>query len=157
MSESIPHRYARETAYEVLGVPTTASAADLRNRLAEMEGEIREAGLAPAERARRGERIKTAYDQISTGPQRVRIDFFMIDERLGHLQAQSVANTIPKPELSVDDVFKARKIKVTHESLWDELGLLQSEPARIEGLVLRPMSIVPEYELPPLLAIAFDC
>ncbi len=157
MAEPLKHRYLRETAYEILGVSTTASAVELRDKFADQEREIRESGLSPSERARRGERVKVAYDQLSTGGQRVRIDFFLVDARLGQMQAQSVADTVPKPELSVDDVFKARKIRVTHEALWEDLEQMQAEPPRVEGLNLRPMNVDVEYELPPPLAIAFDC
>lgn len=157
MAEPLKHRYLRETAYDILGVSTTATAVELRDKFADQEREIRESGLPPSERAKRGERVKLAYDQISTGGQRVRIDFFLVDSRLGQMQAQSVANTIPKPELSVDDVFKARKIRVTHEALWEDLEQLRAEPPRVEGINLRPMNVEVEYELPPPLAIAFDC
>ncbi len=157
MAEPLKHRYIRETAYEILGASTSATALELRDKFAEQEREIRESGLSSSERGKRADRVKLAYDQLSTGGQRVRIDFFLVDARLGQMQAQSVADTVPKPELAVDDVFKARKIRVTHEALWEDLEQMQADPPRVEGLNLRPMNVEVDYELPPPLAIAFDC
>lgn len=157
MSETYQHRYARETPYEILGTPTTASAEQLRARKAQLEEEIQVSGQSSSERARLEERLDQAYKQVSTGSRRVRADFFLVDPRLGQMQAQAAANQVPKPDLSIDDAFRPRKIKVLHETVWEDLEQMQSDPPRIEGMHPRPMRADAEYDFPPLLAIEFDC
>jgi hypothetical protein len=141
----------------VLGVSSDATAVQLRDKFAEQEREIRESGLSPSERAQRGERLKQAYDQVSAGAQRVRVDFFLIDAQLGRRQAQAVADTVPKPDLALSEVIKPRKINVSHEALWEELDAFRREPPRVEGLQPRPLKTEVDYPLPPILAIQFDC
>jgi hypothetical protein len=157
MSEMFQHRYIRETPYAILGTPIVASAEQLRTRKAQLEEEIQVSGHPSSERARLEERLDKAYKQVSTGSRRVRTDFFLVDPRLGQMQALAAANQIPTPDLSIDDAFTPHRIKVLHETVWEDLEHLQSDPARIEGMHPRPMRADAEYELPPLLAIEFDC
>ena len=156
-SEPTTDRYSRPTPYEFLGVPPTATATELRTRFAQLERDIRETGIDGSERARRQEKLKAEYDKVSTGGQRVRVDFFLIDANLGLRQCQAAAESVPKPEAKVGDVVKPRKIRVSHEALFEDLSLLVAEPERVEGLYPKPMTTTASRKLPEPLAIKFDC
>jgi hypothetical protein len=153
----LPERYARETPYEYLGVAPTATATELRSKFAQLERDIRESGIDGSERARRQERLKSEYDKVSTGGQRVRVDFFLIDANIGARQCQAAAEAVPKPEAKVGDVVKPRRIRVTHEALFEDLLLLAAEPERVEGLFPRPMPTASQRKLPEPLKVQFDC
>jgi len=153
----LPERYTRETPYEFLGVAPTASATELRGKFAQLERDIRESGLEGSERARRQERLKAEYDKVSTGGQRVRVDFFLIDANLGLRQCQAAAQAVPKPQAQVGDVVKPRRIRVTHEALFEDLAQMSAEPAHVEGLLPMPMQLSRAGRLPQPLLIQFDC
>jgi hypothetical protein len=151
-------RYSRPTPYEVLGVPPDAGAAAIRDRHAELQRNLQEAGGKANERAREKERLDTAYNQLRVAGNRMRVDFFILDPQLGLKQCEALARGLAKPNTDVKGIIKPRQFRVTHAALLDELGAFHaSETGKVLGLHPRPMEVEEEgFTLPEPLAIEFD-
>lgn len=156
-ANSVTDRYQRESAYEILGVGSDASAVEIRDRRNVLQREINDREKDSNQRAKELERVENAYNQVCTGDLRVRVDFFLLDAKLFLKQSEAIARTLTKPKTDVEGVIKPRKIRVTHAALLDELKDFQREPEKVVGFHPRTMEIAEPVPLPGPLAIQFDC
>jgi hypothetical protein len=150
-------RYQKPLPYEVLGVAPDASARDVLNSRNALKRDLQEAGGDPSERARKLQRIEEAYDQVCKPANRMRIDFFLLDPKVGLRQCQALAQGLTRPNTDIQGVIKPRNIRVTHAALLDELATFFREPPKVIGLHVRPMDVQERATLPEPLAIQFDC
>jgi hypothetical protein len=148
-------RYGAQTPYEVLDVPPDADAKTLRDRREERRHDLNEASLSPTERARQTQRLEAAYNQVC-GPNRVRVDFFLLDPNLGRKQCEVLARTLSKPNTEIQGIVKPRHFRVGYAVVLGELDTFVHEPPRVVGLHPQPMTL-PGLDLPEPLAVAFDC
>lgn len=149
--------YEQPTPYDVLGVPPEAGAAQVRDAYNGLQRDLQETGAASSERAKQKERLDTAYNLLRVAGSRMRIDFFLLDPQLGQKQCEAQAKTLAKPNTDIQGVIKPRQIKVTHGVLLEELKAFYHEPEKVIGLHTRPMQIDEPFQLPPPLAVEFDC
>lgn len=149
--------YDRPTPYEVLGVSPDASAADIRDRHNALQRDIQERDIPLAERSREKERLDAAYNQLRVAGGRMRVDFFLLDARVGLKQCATIAAELPKPNTQIEGLIRPRQIKVTHVALLDELEAFFRDPGKVVGLVPRPMDVDEPFMLPGPLAVTFDC
>jgi hypothetical protein len=149
--------YERPTPYEVLGVSIDATAKDVRDRHVVLSRELLDKGGSTAEQAKQKEPLDKAYEQLRVAKERVKVDFFLLDSRLGRKQAEALAKALPKPDTNVTGMLKPKQVRVTHAALLAELREFYTEPERVEGLHPRPMDVSDSASLPDPLAVAFDC
>src|SRR4051812_32236467 len=112
--------YEQPTPYNVLNVGPEASAAEIRDTYNGLQRDLQEKGMEAPERARKKERLDTAYNQLRVAGGRMRVDFFLLDPQLGQKQCEAVARGLAKPNTEVEGVIKPRQIKVTHATLLEE-------------------------------------
>jgi hypothetical protein len=151
-------RYSQPNPYEVLGVAPDASAAAIRDRYAQLQRDLQEAGGKAGDRAKEKERLDAAYNQLRVAGSRMRVDFFMLDNRLGLAQCEALAKALAKPNTDIQGLIKPRQLRVTHATLLDELAVfVGADSAKVPGLYLRPMDVGEEtVTLPEPLAVEFD-
>ena len=149
--------YRCETPYDVLGVTPEASAVEIRNKYNALKRDLQESGLSARERGQKQERIDSAYDQLRTPAQRVRIDFKFLDRTLGSRQCEAIARTLGKPNTDVGKLIKPRRIRVTHEALLGDLKSFFTDPPKPVGLHPRPIELCEPVPLPEPLEVTFDC
>src|SRR3954468_3331002 len=149
--------YERPTPYQVLEVPTDATAKEISVQHTKRCRALLEEGGSTTEQVKQKQPLDKAYEQLRVAKERVKVDFFLLDPRLGRKQAEALAKALPKPDTNVTGMLKPKQVRVTHNALLAELREFYTEPERVEGLHPRPMDVSDSAALPDPLAVAFDC
>lgn len=150
-----PH--AEQTPYDFLGLAPDASAVEIRDRFNELQRDIQESGLSVSERAKRKEQLENAYNQLRVSSQRVKVDFWILDSRIGSKQCESIADSVAKPQTEIKGLIKPKTIRVTHDAMLGEPPRFVDKPERVVGLHAQPMDVAEPAMLPAPLEIQFDC
>lgn len=150
-------RYRRQSPYEILGVAPDATAKEINDRHNTLQHDLRESGVNSSERTKEMNRLSNAYKLVCKPGERLRVDFFLLDSKLGIKQCEAIVRQLPKPSADIKGFIKPRKIRVTHAALHDELLAFHRDPARVTGFHAQPMEIAETSSLPEALAIHFDC
>ena len=87
--------YDEATPYEVLDLAPQATAVEIRDRHNKLQRDLKESSLTSSERSRRKQQLEAAYNQLRVAAQRVRVDFWLLDPRIGLKQCKSLARTLP--------------------------------------------------------------
>ena len=149
--------YNGESPYDILGVKPSATAKEIKNTYARTKRDIQESGLTPSERAQKLQIIEEAYNQLRVAANRVQVDFFTVDNEIGHRQCRAVAEAFQKPDTDVGDLIKPKRIRVSHQALVDSIADLEREPERVVGLHALPIQADQRLAIPEPLAVQFDC
>ena len=98
--------YAEQSPYDLLGLTPDASAVEIRDRFNELQRDIQENGMSVGERAKRNQELEDAYNQLRVASQRVKVDFWILDSRIGRKQCETIAETVAKPTTEVKGLIK---------------------------------------------------
>ena len=148
--------YEQQTPYEVLGVTPDASATQIRDTYNQLKRDAQEAGGDVKKRSTRLQEIEAAYNKLRVASQRARVDFFLLDPRIGLKQCEAVANTLLTPDTKVEGLFQLKSIRVSHAAIMGEPKRFVSEPPPVTGLHPQPIESEEPAALPAPLAIVFD-
>ncbi len=149
--------YSQPSPYDVLGVKPDATAAEIRDRKTKLDRDNQESGASASERAKRKQELDAAYDQLRVAEKRVRVDFWLLDPRIGQKQCERLAENLATPNTDVEGLIKPRMIRVTHVTVLPELGRLVREPQKVAGLHPRMIDVDERASLPAALELQFDC
>jgi hypothetical protein len=149
--------YAEPSPYDILGVSCEASAAEIRDRYNALQRENQESGAPVSERSKRKTELEDAYNKLRVSSQRVKVDFSILDPRIGLKQCESLAASVATPKTTVDGLVKPRTIQVMHTALLSEPATMTAEPPRVTGLYPQSIEAAETPCLPQSLAIQFDC
>ena len=149
--------YQEPTPYDVLELTPDATAVQIRDKYNAMQRDIQEAGLNVQERGKRKQTLDEAYNQLRVANQRVKVDFFLLDPRIGMRQCEAVAESFAKPNTDVTGLVKPKTIRVTHEVAVAELSQMTSQPGPVAGMHAHAIATDRKDTLPDVLAVEFDC
>ena len=152
--------YAQPTPYETLGVTPDATAVQVRDRYNELKREAQEAGGDLKKRSQRLQEIEAAYNKLRVASQRARVDFFLLDPRIGLKQCEAIAKGLLTPDTKVEGLIQPKSIRVAHAAIQGEPKRYVTEPPAVSGLHPQPIEsepLDPLRSLPAPLAITFDC
>ena len=149
--------YDEATPYEVLDLDPQATAVEIRDRHNKLQRDLQESSLTTNERSRRKQQLEAAYNQLRVAAQRVRVDFWLLDPRIGLKQCESLAEDLAVPETNVEGLVKPRTIRVTHVAVLGELKRYLQEPERVVGLHPQPVELGATPRVPAALQVQFDC
>jgi hypothetical protein len=148
--------YAEPLPYEVLGLKPEASATEIRDRFNKLQRDMLENSLSVGERSKCKQELEAAYNQLRVAAQRVKVDFWLLDPRIGRKQCENLAQSLATPNTSVAGLVKPRTIRVTHATVLPELSRLAREPARVAGLHPQAIEVGEVEPLPAALEPQFD-
>ena len=149
--------YSEPTPYEVLGLKPEASAIEIRDQYNKLQRDLQESSLSVSERSKRKQALEAAYNQLRVAAQRVKVDFWLLDPRVGLKQIESLADSLATPDTNIEGLVKPRTIRVTHVTVLPDLQNHVQEPAKVPGLHPRTIEGGRARCLPSLFAIQFDC
>ncbi len=149
--------YSEPTPYDVLGLKPEASATEIRDQFNKLQRDLQESSLSVSERSKRKQELESAYNQLRVAAQRVKVDFWLLDPRIGLKQVESLAESLTTPDTNVEGLVKPRTIRVTHVTVLPDLQHHVREPAKVAGLHPRIIDLGGEAPLPAPLRIQFDC
>lgn len=152
--------YGKPTPYETLGVTPDATAVQIRDRYNELKREAQEAGGDVKNRAQRLQEIEAAYNKVRVAGHRARVDFFLLDPRIGLKQCEAIAKSLLTPDTKVEGLIQPKSVRVSHAAIQGEPKRYISEPPPVTGLHPQPIESEerdPIHSLPAPLAIVFDC
>jgi hypothetical protein len=149
--------YGEPTPYEVLGLKPEASATEIKDRYNKLQRDLQESGLSVGERSKQLQRLGAAYNQLRVAPQRVKVDFWILDPQVGLKQIESLAESLATPNTNIEGLVRPRTIRVSHVTVLPDLQNHLREPTRVPGLHPRTIDFGRKRILPPALAIQFDC
>lgn len=152
--------YEQPTPYAVLGIAPDATAVEIRDRYNARLRDIHEAGGEATHRAQRLQELERAYNQLRVATERAKVDFFLLDPRIGQKQYETIAKELLTPNTKVEGLIQAKSVRVTHAAVLAESPQWIAEPPPVADL--HPQSIEPDEasearRLPGPLAIEFDC
>jgi hypothetical protein len=121
--------------------------------------EAQEAGDVK-KRSQRLQEIEAAYNKLRVAGQRARVDFFLLDPRVGLKQCEAIAQSLLSPDTKVEGLIQPKSVRVSHAAIQAEPKRYLSEPPPVSGLHPQPIEserLDALRSLPAPLAITFDC
>ena len=149
--------YSQPTPYDVLGVTPDSTAVQIRDTYNKLKRNAQEAGGDVKNRAQRMQEIEAAYNKLRVAGQRARVDFFLLDPRIGLKQCEALAQGLLAPDTKLEGLVQLKSIRVSHAAILGEPKRYTTEPPPVAGLHPQPIETEESAELPGPLAITFDC